>query len=291
MMKPFEYFNARTIDEALDFLNHFDGKATLLAGGTDLIVKAKKKLLYPKILIDISKIREMNYIKLNQKNIHIGSCTKLYKIAKSNIIRNYINILAISAGKVGSIQIRNMATIGGNVGNAAPSGDMLTPLMVLNAKAIVANKEGERTILVSNLFKGPGVTLLNPFEIIKKFVIPFNAPNTGMKYLKYTRRRGTDLAVVNCAVKVKVNPKNKKIDDIYIALGSVAPIPILLKNIKMRFQGKVLNKKLCNEISRYALKQISPIDDVRSSKEYREQIANIYVKKALMAACKSALLK
>jgi len=272
MMKTFEYFNAKTIYEAVNLLQQFEGKATILAGGTDLIVKAKKKLFNPRILIDISKIEEMKYIKVKGKNIHIGASTKLHEIANSFII-----------------QIRNMATIGGNVGNAAPSGDTITPLMVLHAKAVIFSKKGEKSILVSNLFRGPGITILNPFEIIKEFVIPWENLNTGMEYLKYSRRKGTDLAVVNCAVRVKVHPNDKRIDDIDIALGAVAPIPILLKNIKSKLREKVISRELCREISNYALKQITPINDVRASKAYRKQIAKIYIQKGLIVAYRNAV--
>jgi len=288
-MKTFEYFNAKTIYEAVNLLQQFEGKATILAGGTDLIVKAKKKLFNPRILIDISKIEEMKYIKVKGKNIHIGASTKLHEIANSFIIKDCINVLASAAKKVGSIQIRNMATIGGNVGNAAPSGDTITPLMVLHAKAVIFSKKGEKSILVSNLFRGPGITILNPFEIIKEFVIPWENLNTGMEYLKYSRRKGTDLAVVNCAVRVKVHPNDKRIDDIDIALGAVAPIPILLKNIKSKLREKVISRELCREISNYALKQITPINDVRASKAYRKQIAKIYIQKGLIVAYRNAV--
>ena len=287
-MKSFDCYDAKTINEAIALLQRFDGKACLLSGGTDLIAKAKKNLIYHKILIDISKIKEMRYIKLEEKNIYIGAATKLYEIAYSETINNYAKILANAANKVGSIQIRNMATIGGNVGNAAPSGDTITPLMVLDAKAVIVGPKGEHFILVSDLFKGPGITILSSMEMIKEFIIPCIHANTGTEYLKDTRRRGIDIATVGCAVRIEVNPNNKKIIDAAIALGSVAPIPVLLRGIGEKLKGKIPDIETCQEMGNYALSQVSPITDVRATKEYRSHIVKILVRDGIMAAYEGA---
>lgn len=289
-MKSFEYYSTKTIDEAVTLLHRFKPNTMLLAGGTDLIVKARKTQINPSILIDISKIEEMNYIKLIDKNIHIGAVTKLNEITQSEIVMKYAKILANAANQVGSIQIRNMATIGGNVGNASPSGDTITPLMVLNAKAIVAMKEGEREILVSDLFKGPGITSLTSSEMIKGFIIPCSSNiGTGMEFLKFTRRKGMDISVVNCATMLNINKINKTIIHINIALGAVAPIPILLQDVRLKLQGKVIDMKQCQEITKDALDQISPITDVRSSKKYRIHIVSILIERCIMSAYQNAL--
>ena len=285
-MRSFDYYDAKTIDEAITLLQRFEGKAHLFSGGTDLIVKARKNLIHPKIVVDISKIKEMRYIKLEGKNIYIGAEIKLYEIACSETINNYAKILADAANKVGSIQIRNMATIAGNVGNAAPSGDTITPLMVLNAKAVIVGPKGEHFILVSDLFKGPGITVLSSMEMIKEFIIPCIHANTGTEYLKNTRRR--DIATVGCAVRIEVNPNNKKIIDAAIALGSVAPVPVLLKGIAEKLKGKIPDIKICQEMGNYALSQVSPITNVRATKEYRSHIVKILVRDGIMAAYKSA---
>jgi len=287
-MRSFDYYDAKTIDEAITLLQRFEGKAHLLSGGTDLIVKARKNLIHPKIVVDISKIKEIRYIKLEGKNIYIGAETKLYEIACSGTINNYAKILADAANKVGSIQIRNMATIAGNVGNAAPSGDTITPLMVLNAKAVIVGPKGEHFILVSDMFKGPGITVLSSMEMIKEFIIPCIHANTGTEYLKNTRRRGIDIATVGCAVRIGVNPNNKKIIDAAIALGSVAPIPVLLRSIGEKLKGKIPNIEMCQEMGNYALSQVSPITDVRATKEYRSHIVKILVRDGIMAAYKDA---
>ena len=171
-----------------------------------------------------------------------------------------------------------MATIAGNVGNAAPSGDTITPLMVLNAKAVIVGPKGEHFILVSDLFKGPGITVLSSMEMIKEFIIPCIHANTGTEYLKNTRRRGIDIATVGCAVRI----------DAAIALGSVAPVPVLLKGIAEKLKGKIPDIKICQEMGNYALSQVSPITNVRATKEYRSHIVKILVRDGIMAAYKSA---
>lgn len=281
-MKPFEYYLSNSIIDTLNLLSQFKGESTLLAGGTDVIVKAKKGLINPKIIIDISKIKEMNYIEMNKKNIHIGAGTKLFQIANSDIINKNIKILANAAKKIGSIQIRNMATVGGNICNAAPSGDTLAPLMVLHAKVLIYSKNQERLILVKDLFKAPGVTVLNPYEIVKEIVIPREHIDTSMNYYKYTRRKGVDLAVVGCAIRLKVDPIIKTISEVDIALSSVAPTPIFIKGIKSMLSGKKLEDRLCKEVANVILDQISPIDDIRASKKYRKHIVNILIQKGLM---------
>jgi len=283
-MKAFDYYEAENIDQAIGFLQEFNGEGSLLAGGTDLIVSARGKKTYPKGVIDISKIEELCSITLENNKIRIGAATKLYKIVKSDIVNKYAGILAVAAGKVGSVQIRNMATIGGNVGNAAPSADLITPLMVLESKAVVVGPEGERILLVSEMFKGPGSTVLSSTELIKEFIVPCASANTGLVYLKNGRRPEMDIAAVGCAVRLEVDSKNKRITNACVALGAVAPTAVLVKGVNEKLNEKILNTKLCEEIADFCSEQVSPITDVRSTSEHRLHMVKVLVKNGLKGA-------
>lgn len=288
-MKSFDYYDAKSVDEAIDLLQQFKGEATLLAGGTDILVKAKHNAFNPKVVIDISKIKTIKEIVLNGNIIRIGAGVKLYEIVNSEIINRHAKILADAAEMVGSVQVRNMATIGGNVGNAAPSADTITPLLVLKADAVIIGPEGESKIPVAELFKGPGLTVLGPYQMIKEFLVPCVPEKTGMIYIKHARRKAMDVATVGCAARIGINQKDKTVKDAYIALGAVAPTAVLLKGVAEKLIGKMPDAEICKELGKLALSQVSPISDIRSTKEYRSYIVNHLVKEAIMKAYESAI--
>ncbi|ADL12005.1 FAD binding domain-containing protein [Acetohalobium arabaticum] len=283
-MRSFDYYRADTVDEAISLLQKFNGEAVLLAGGTDVIVEAKEEGVEFERVVDISRTDELRGISLEGDKIHIGAATKFYEIVDSEIVRENAGVLARAANKVGSVQTRNMGTIGGNVGNAAPSADSLPSLLILDAQVVVADPEGEKCVPVNEIFEGPGETVLNSLQMIKEIIIPCVPENTGMKYIKHMRRKAMDVATVGCAVRVGINPQSKKMTDVYIALGSVAPTPILVEGITDKAQGKKLDQDLAQEIGEFAMNQVSPITDVRSTKEYRNEMVKTLVKNALMEA-------
>lgn len=283
-MRSFDYYRADTIDKAITLLKEFNGEAVLLAGGTDVVVKAKEEGVDFGRVLDISRIDDLSGISLEEDKIHIGAATKLYQIAGSEIVRENAGILARAANKVGSVQTRNMGTIGGNVGNAAPSADTPPSLLILDAQVVIAGPEGEKTVPISEFFEGPGEVALDSFQLIKKFVIPCVPANTGMKYIKHMRRNAMDIATVGCAARVEVNPETKEVINAYIALGSVAPTPVLVEGITDKIQGKKLDQSLAIEIGEFAMNQVSPITDVRGTKEYRNDMIKTLVKNALLDA-------
>ena len=287
-MQAFDYYDAHTIDEAINLLKKYHGEAVLLAGGTDLLVKAKHNAIKLKSVVDVSKISALKEITLDGNTIRIGAGAKLSQIVESGVINKHAGVLADAANLVGSIQVRNMATIGGNVANAAPSADTITPLLILNAQAVLAGPEGESRIPVKDLFKGPGLTVLSPFEIIKEFIVPCVPKNTGTAYLKHSRRKAMDVATVGCAVRVEIDPNDHTIKDAAIALGAVAPTAVLVKGVAEQLKGQKPDLEMCAKLSELALSQVAPISDVRSTKEYRNQMIKLLVKQAIKAAYSNA---
>ena len=257
-----------------------------------MIVRAKRGFIKDAVLIDISKLQELKGISaVNGDTLRIGAGTRLSEIYNSELVQEKASIVSRSAGWVGSVQIRNMGTMGGNVANASPSADTSPSLLVMGAVAVVAGPEGERRIPLAEFFTGPGRTTMKASEILKEFLIPFAGQNEGLAYVKHSRRVVMDLATVNCAVKVVVDPETKVITDAAVCLGAVAPTPVLLPEVAEQLKGTRADQEICVKASCLASNKVAPIRDVRASKEYREEMVAVLVKNTVREAYEDALAK
>ncbi|OYT47227.1 MAG: carbon monoxide dehydrogenase [Desulfurococcales archaeon ex4484_42] len=270
----FEYFEPKTLNEALELLSKFGKEAKILAGGTDLLVQMKIRRKTPKYVINIKKIPELAFIRMSSDAIHIGAATKLRMLEKSEYIRKYYH--------------RNMATIGGNLCNASPAADTAPPLMIYEAKLKLISKKGERVVPITEFFKGPGITVCEPDELLLEIIIP--KPPTerfGSKFIKIART-SMDLAKVNVAVALKVDSDMKSIEDVKIALGSVAPTPIRAYSAEEFLKGKEFNEENIRKAAEIASAETKPITDVRSTAWYRKEVAKVIVRDALTEAYRRA---
>jgi len=272
----------KTLSEALSLLRKHKGSAKALAGGTDLLPKMKRRELAPKYLIDLKGIANLNFIKYEkQKGLRIGAGTTLNEILESSVISKRYPILTEAVSQMASTQIRNIGTIGGNLCNAVPSADTAPPLIALGAKLKLVGPQKARTIFVEDFFKGPDKTVLDPGELVAEVQIP--PPHSGElgTYLKHTIRAEMDLAVVGVAAYLALDSKKHICKDVKIVLGAVAPIPMRAKKAEAVLIGKTLDDDLIERAATIASEESKPIDDIRSSAEYRREMVRVLTKKAL----------
>ena len=187
-------------------LSEHRGKAKIIAGGTDLLLKMKRGVIQPDFFISIRDISELDYIDYDETNgLRIGALTTIGSIAKSIVIQSQFSILAQAAGILGTPSVRNQATLGGNLCNAAPSADTAPALMALEARVKIVGVEGEKVVPIEDFFTGPGETVINHGQLLTEVQVPNLALRSGGTYIKHTRRQGADLAVVGVAALVTID--------------------------------------------------------------------------------------
>ncbi len=256
-----------------------------LAGGTDLVIAIKEKGLKPKYIVDLKRIPALSGIRQEPDGtIIIGALTSMREIETSPLICKLFPFLARSAAEVGSIQIRNRATIGGNMANATPSADVAPSLLVLDAKAKIAGADGERVVELENFFRGPGQTIMSPEEILIGIVLPPSHPRLAGEYIKFSPREMMDLAYVGVAVALVLSEKEKRCEQVRIALGAVSPTPMRARNAESTLMNQILTDGLAEKAAEEAAKECKPISDVRSSAEYRREMVRAMTKRALLNA-------
>jgi len=277
----FEYIEPKTLDEALKVLNKHKDNARLLAGGTDLLLQLKKReRKIPEYVIDLKGIPELDYISRDTDGIRIGALTTISVMEQSPEIRGEFPILIQAASLMASPQVRNRATIVGNICNAAASADSVPPLLVLSASVKVRGSRKERTIPLEKFFTGPGTTVVKPNEIVVGIHVPKQAPGTRGVYMKLSPRHSMDLAVVGVAASGVC--KNGFCEDIRIALGAVAPTPIRVSGAESILKGQIISSELIDEAARSAMNECNPRkDSYRASPEYRRDMVYVMTRRAL----------
>lgn len=282
--EPFEFYQPATLAEASRLLKENGPGGRFLAGGTDLVIAMKEKGLLPKYVVDLKRVPGLSGIRENNDGtITIGALTTMYAIETSPVITKKYPFLAQSAAEVGSIQIRNRATIGGNMANATPSADVAPGLIALNATAKIASADAERTVALEEFFRGPGQNIMNADEILTEITIPKTGAQLVGEYIKFSPRDMMDLAYIGVAVAYNLG-SDKKCQGVRIVLGAVAPTPIRAKNSEKLLEGKTLTEELATKVGDEAAKESKPISDVRSSADYRRAMVGVMTKRALLNA-------
>ena len=282
--EPFEFYQPVTLAEASRLLRENGPGGRFLAGGTDLVIAMKEKGLLPKYIVDLKRVPGLSGIREdNDGTITIGALTTMYAVETSPVITEKYPFLAQSAAEVGSIQIRNRATIGGNMANATPSADVAPSLIALNATAKIVSSSGERTVPLEEFFRGPGQNAMNADEILTEITIPKTGPQLVGEYIKFSPRDMMDLAYIGVAVAYNL-ANDKKCSLVRIVLGAVAPTPIRAKNSEALLEGKVLTEELATQVGDEAARESKPISDVRSSADYRRAMVAVMTKRAILNA-------
>ena len=266
LAKEFEYLAPKTLDEALDLLNKYkDKNIKILAGGTDLLVKMKTTDLQVDYLLNIKNIPELDFIDTTQ-GLKLGAITPLSHIAKEEKVK--MNYAALYEGimSMAAPAVRNMGTVAGNLGNASPAADTVPPLIAYGAEVKLQSKRGERTVLMEDLITGVGKTLLEPDEMITEINISEIPKNTGSAFLKKSRVKA-DLSKINLAVYLEREDNICK--DCKIVFGSVAIKALRAEKTENLLKEQTVSSELINKAAEQASLEIKPIDDIRSTAEYR----------------------
>jgi carbon-monoxide dehydrogenase medium subunit len=282
--EPFDFYQPATLAEASRLLKDNGPGGRFLAGGTDLVIALKEKGLLPKYLVDLKRVPGLTGIRESSDGgITIGALTTMREIEISSLITKKFPFLAQSAAEVGSIQIRNRATIGGNMANATPSADTAPPLIALNATAKIVGANGQRTVPLEEFFKGPGQTVMSAEEVLSEINIPKTHPRLVGEYIKFSPREMMDLAYVGIAVAYNLGDDDR-CDGVRIVLGAVAPTPIRAKRAETALEGQNLTETLAEKVGQIAAEEAKPISDVRSSADYRRAMVGVMTTRAILNA-------
>ena len=282
-----DYFEPKTINEALALLAKHGAEAKVIAGGTDVMVDIKYKQ-EPGCLINIKKIPGLGAIRENGGSLRIGALTTIRDLETSGLVRDKLPVLWEASHQFASLQIRNTATIGGNICRASPSGETLTPLLVLDAKAKIAFTDGEKTEPFASFFQGPGKSSVGSKGLLTGIDVPYPAQGSRGVYLKHAVRGAMDIAMVGVAVLITPDAAKTSLQDVRIGLGAVAPTPLRASKTESLLRGKPLTAALVKEAAAMAASEATPISDQRSSAEYRRWIVEALTRRGLEQTWKAA---
>ncbi len=275
-MRRFDYLRPKSLKEALQQKKTIAG-AKFISGGTDILVQIKNRELQPPALISLRSIPELATIEING-GARIGALATISDIIQHNELGLNYPVLVEAARRLGSVQIRNVATVGGNLCNCSPSADMALPLLILEAKVRLRTAKARREIQISEFFKGPGESCLSSDEILTDIILDPPHQKAKAAFLKKGRVK-MDLAIASLAVLLEM--EGGRCRKARIAAGSVAPTPLRLSKVETLLEGAATAKDLVSKAQQLAREIVSPITDVRATEEYRRQIVGVYVKRGL----------
>lgn len=287
-MVKFEYLKPKSIDEAISLHQSHGEKAKYIAGATDVMVKIKEGKISPQYLISLRHLQGLDQIIYEKGELRIGATVTHRMLELSPVIRKEFPILIDAVENIGSVQIRNVATIGGNIVNAVPSADGAIPLITLGAEVRMRGPKGERTMALEDIFVGPGQTLLEPGEILLEFVIPKLPPHTGGAYCKHTRRAAMELPILGVAVRISLRDDMKTCTEARIGLGVLAPTPMRAENAEAILKGKKLEDKILRKAGEAAAEECKARDSVRGEAWYRRAMVEVLVPRMAKVAMERA---
>lgn len=286
-MQAFEYHQPGTAKEATRIL-HKHPKAMLLAGGTDILVRMKDRVLRPPAIVDVKRLPKATDLSYTAKNgLHIGCAVSMRQVELfGHAIRRY-GALTQGAAYVGSIQIRNRATVVGNICNAAPSADTAPGLIVHGATVQIVGSKGRRTMLIENFMTGPSKNDLGRGEFVVSIRVPPPPARTGSAYVRHTPREAMDIAVVGVGAAVTLTTKGV-CADAKICLGAVAPVPLRATAAETILIDQKLTPARIEQAAAAAAEEARPITDVRASAEFRREMVRVLTARMIQAASRQA---
>ena len=285
-----EYLQPKTLEEALHILQDYGGQARVIAGGTDVIPQLRRRDIELEALVDITGLPDMGNIEQDGHRIILGGLTTHSQVASSQLIKDRAGLLSEAAVSVGSPQIRNIATVAGNLISGQPAADTSIPLLALDACVTIASGEGERVVPLSEFFLDLGKTALDPGkEILTKIEFQVLGDDQGGAYLRLSKRKALSLPMLVCAVKVTVNKNKDTISEAAIALGPVAPTPFRDRHTEDALKEASIGLSTITEAAEGASAYCSPRDSLlRGSCNYRQEMVKVFVKRGLLRALAQA---
>ena len=285
-----EYLVPQSLTEALDMLAKYRGKARVIAGGTDVIPQMRHRDFEVEALVDITRLPGMDAIEQEGNEAFLGGLVTHAQVASSPLIKEKAGLLADGAARVGSPQIRNIATVAGNVVSGQPAADTSIPLLALNARVTIASRNGNRVIPLTEFFSGIGKTVLDSSkEILTRIQFKTLGENQGGCYLRLSKRQALALPMLVCSSVVRVAPEKRVIKEACIALGPVAPIPFRATRAEEKLRNAPITSETLNAAADISMKESSPRDSLlRGSGEYREEMVKVFVRRSLKGALEQA---
>jgi aerobic carbon-monoxide dehydrogenase medium subunit len=281
-VRRFELALPESLDDCLRLLAQRGPETKLLAGGTDLLPQMKNSVVMPKRVIDLSGVARVKIVECDTKGLRIGAAVPARQVEQDPRVREGYAAVAESAALLGSVQVRNLATVGGNICNAAPSADMAPPLVALEAQAVIAGPKGERRVPLSDFFTGVRKTVVGPDELLVEIFVPAPGPHSGGSYIRHTPRRELDIAVVGVASQVTI--ANGVCAKARISLAAVAPTPVRATAAEAALEGKPLTPELIERAADLAGQAAKPISDQRGSADFRRHLVRILTRRTLTTA-------
>jgi carbon-monoxide dehydrogenase medium subunit len=279
----FEYLEPESIEEALTILSQYQGKSKIIAGGTDLMLQMRNKAIRPEFVVDITRIPGLEYVTFDgQQGLRLGALTTIRALETSVELQRKYPVISQAASQLGSVAIRNVATVGGNLCNALPSAETSQALVALSAHVRVVSPRGERTVNLEDFFTGVGKTLLQPDEVLLEILVPEPAPHTAGIYIKHSPRGPIDLANVNITVLMTMEPDHKFCRDAKIVLGAVSPIPLRARMAENVLKGKRVDGALIDRAAQVASDEAHPREgSIRGSFEYKKEMVKVLTGRAI----------
>jgi carbon-monoxide dehydrogenase medium subunit len=286
-VRRFELAVPSSVDECLQILAKRGPDTKVVAGGTDLLPQLKNGVLKPGWVVDLSAVAALRAIsEAPDGALRIGASVTARELELDPRVRSRFPALAESAAMVGSVQVRNLATLGGNLCNAAPSADMAPPLLALDAEAVIAGPSGQRRVPMTSFFLGVRRTVLGPGDLLLEIVVPAQGAKSGGNYLRHTPRRELDIAVVGVASQVTLT--GGKCTVARIALAAVAPVPLRATDAEQALVGQPLTPQQIERAADLASGAARPIDDHRGSIEFRNHLVRVLTRRTLTTALERA---
>jgi carbon-monoxide dehydrogenase medium subunit len=276
-----------SVDECLRILADRGPEAKMVAGGTDLVPQLKNAMLRPAFVVDLSGIRALSRMeRADGGGLSIGAAVTARTLEQDPDLRHRFTALAESGALVGSVQVRNLATVGGNLCNAAPSADMAPPLLVLEAEAVIASPKGRRRVPLASFFVGVRRTVLAPDELLIDLIVPSPGARSGGQYLRHTPRRELDIAVVGVASQLTLT--NGVCAKARIALAAVAPVPLRATAAEQSLEGRAVTAEAIERAATLAVDAARPISDQRGSADFRRHLVRVLTRRTLETALQRA---
>ena len=289
LLPKFDFHEPASVAEACEIMARYGAKAKLVAGGTDLMVNMKKKILSPEHLVCLSRIESMHGIKENGGQIVIGGRHTVAELTVDPLVNEKLGALGAGARALGSPLVRNRATIGGNIGSARPAADLPPSLIAYGATVMLESISGKREIALGKFFKGPGFTDINVDEVLTEIKVPVPRDGEGAGYINLGVRKAQDCNIVNVASFIALNEKDGSIKKARIVMGSVGPTPIRAASAEAALLGGKPNEALFIEAGEAARQDCTPINDFRGAASYRKAMVGVLTQRTLAIACRQAM--